>query len=188
MGATGLCRIRCGLVRVGLTRLRPDGAAVVMLWVTGIVLLIFSPLRAPDPAPGATGGPGSRHIHHILLRRGCRRRAGHAGLGECALAAIRLAGLGPACQQRGVRTYWPWPRYLGMFLFPARLISAAHSTLAAAGPALSWLVIATAGLRRKCKSCWQSLPRRSAAVLGDLVTAARSRWRRCARAGLAIGR
>jgi UDP-GlcNAc:undecaprenyl-phosphate GlcNAc-1-phosphate transferase len=100
---------------------------VVMLWVAGIVLFdVFTVtvrriLRRRDPA-----APDRAHIHHILLRRGLSAPRAVALLLGVNLALGAIGTLGWAA---GVPETWLFASYvaaglayLGMFLFPARLI------------------------------------------------------------------
>ncbi len=123
---------------------REDGPSVppvVMLWVTGVVLFdlftvtVRRVLRRRDPA-----APDRAHVHHILLRRGLSpARATVLLLGvNSGLAAIGTLGWAI-----GVPDAWLFASYvaaalayLGLFLFPARLIRRKRTTAASgAGPA-----------------------------------------------------
>jgi UDP-GlcNAc:undecaprenyl-phosphate GlcNAc-1-phosphate transferase len=106
---------------------------VVMLWVAGIVLFdLFTVtvrriLRRRDPA-----APDRAHIHHILLRRGLSPARALALL----LALNLLLGaIGTLAWVAGVPETWLFAcyvavalAYLGMFLFPARLIRRKRAT------------------------------------------------------------
>ena len=100
---------------------------VVMLWVAGVVLFdVFTVtvrriLRRRDPA-----APDRGHIHHILLRRGL-----HPARVLTILLAANLAmgAIGTLGWALGVPEPWLFVSYvaaglgyLGLFLFPARLI------------------------------------------------------------------
>jgi UDP-GlcNAc:undecaprenyl-phosphate GlcNAc-1-phosphate transferase len=113
---------------IGLTQ--GDGPTVppvVMLWVTGVVLFdlftvtIRRILRRRDPA-----APDRAHVHHILLRRGVT-----PGRAVVLLLAANLAlgAIGTIGWAAGVPDMWLFAGYvgvaliyLGMFLFPARLL------------------------------------------------------------------
>ncbi len=113
---------------IGLTQ--GSGAPVppvVMLWVCGIVLFdVFTVtvrriLRRRDPA-----APDRAHIHHILLRRGLSPARTVAALLGANLALGAIGTLGWAA---GVPERWLFAgyaitalAYLGLFLFPARMI------------------------------------------------------------------
>jgi len=116
---------------------------VVMLWATGVVLFdLFTVtvrriLRRRDPA-----APDRAHIHHILLRRGLSPPRTVAVLLGANLALGAVGTLGWA---GGVPETWLFASYvavalayLGMFLFPARLLKRKRATAAndtgAAGP------------------------------------------------------
>lgn len=100
---------------------------VVMLWVTGLALFdLFTVtvrriLRRRDPA-----APDRAHIHHILLRRGLSpARAVALLLGANAL----MGAIGTLGWTAGLPETWLFAgyvvaglAYLGIFLFPARLI------------------------------------------------------------------
>ena len=106
---------------------------VVMLWVAGIVLLdLFTVtvrriLRRRDPA-----APDRAHIHHILLRRGLSPARAVSLL----LAAnLGLGAVGTLGWALGLPQSWLFAGfvavalgYLGMFLFPARLIRRKRTT------------------------------------------------------------
>jgi len=113
---------------------------VVMLWVTGIVLFdLFTVtvrriLRRRDPA-----APDRAHIHHILLRRGLSpARVVTLLLG----ANVALGTIGSLGWAAGVPQTWLFATYLavalaylGMFLFPARLIKRRRTArVSSAGP------------------------------------------------------
>jgi UDP-GlcNAc:undecaprenyl-phosphate GlcNAc-1-phosphate transferase len=113
---------------------------VVMLWVTGIVLFdLFTVtvrriLRRRDPA-----APDRAHIHHILLRRGLSPgRVVTLLLG----ANVALGAIGSLGWAAGVPQTWLFATYLavalaylGMFLFPARLIRRRRTArVSSAGP------------------------------------------------------
>ena len=113
---------------------------VVMLWVTGIVLFdLFTVtvrriLRRRDPA-----APDRAHIHHILLRRGLSpARVVTLLLG----ANVALGAIGSLGWAAGVPQTWLFATYLavalaylGMFLFPARLIKRRRTArVSSAGP------------------------------------------------------
>jgi UDP-GlcNAc:undecaprenyl-phosphate GlcNAc-1-phosphate transferase len=98
-----------------------------MLWVSGIVLFdlftvtVRRVLRRRDPA-----APDRAHIHHILLRRGLSPARAVALLLGANLALGAIGTLGWAV---GVPQTWLFASYaaaalayLGIFLFPARLI------------------------------------------------------------------
>jgi UDP-GlcNAc:undecaprenyl-phosphate GlcNAc-1-phosphate transferase len=126
---------------VGLTQsYAPTVPPVVMLWVTGIVLFdLFTVtvrriLRRRDPA-----APDRAHIHHILLRRGLSpARVVTLLLG----ANVALAAIGSLGWAAGVPQTWLFATYLavalaylGMFLFPARLIRRRRTArVSSAGP------------------------------------------------------
>lgn len=113
---------------IGLTQgYGPTVPPVVMLWVTGVVLFdLFTVtvrriLRRRDPA-----APDRAHIHHILLRRGLPPgRAVALVLG----ANLVMGALGTLGWSVGLPETWLFASYvgvglayLGVFLFPARLI------------------------------------------------------------------
>jgi UDP-GlcNAc:undecaprenyl-phosphate GlcNAc-1-phosphate transferase len=100
---------------------------VVMLWVTGIVLFdlftvtIRRILRRRDPA-----APDRAHVHHILLRRGLSPARTVALLLS---ANFAMGAVGTVAWIAGVPETWLFAGYvaaalgyLGLFLFPARLI------------------------------------------------------------------
>jgi len=100
---------------------------VVMLWVAGIVLFdVFTVtvrriLRRRDPA-----APDRGHIHHILLRRGLS--PGRA-LTLLLAANLAMGAIGTLGWALAVPESWLFASYvaaglgyLGLFLFPARLI------------------------------------------------------------------
>jgi UDP-GlcNAc:undecaprenyl-phosphate/decaprenyl-phosphate GlcNAc-1-phosphate transferase len=106
---------------------------VVMLWVTGVVLFdVFTVtvrriLRRRDPA-----APDRAHIHHILLRRGLSPARAVALL----LAAnVAMGAIGTLGWAAGAPETWLFASYvaaglgyLGLFLFPARLIRRKRAT------------------------------------------------------------
>jgi UDP-GlcNAc:undecaprenyl-phosphate GlcNAc-1-phosphate transferase len=105
----------------------PKVPPVVMLWVTGVVLFdlftvtIRRILRRRDPA-----APDRAHVHHILLRRGLSPARAVALLLGANLALGAIGTLGWAA---GVPEAWLFAGYvtigliyLGVFLFPARLL------------------------------------------------------------------
>lgn len=110
---------------------------VVMLWVTGIVLFdlftvtIRRVLRRRDPA-----APDRAHIHHLLLRRGLSPARTVALL----LAAnLAMGAIGTIAWAAGVPETWLFASYvaaglgyLGLFLFPARLIRRKRTASASA--------------------------------------------------------
>jgi len=129
---------------IGLTQGRdPAVPPVVMLWVCGIVLFdlftvtIRRILRRRDPA-----APDRAHIHHILLRRGLSpARAVGLLLG----ANLALGAIGTLSWIAGAPQSWLFAGYvaaallyLGLFLFPARLIrrrrAAPLDTIGTSGP------------------------------------------------------
>ncbi len=126
---------------VGLTQSYASTVPPVgMLWVTGIVLFdLFTVtvrriLRRRDPA-----APDRAHIHHILLRRGLSpARVVTLLLG----ANVALAAIGSLGWAAGVPQTWLFATYLavalaylGMFLFPARLIKRRRTArVSSAGP------------------------------------------------------
>jgi UDP-GlcNAc:undecaprenyl-phosphate GlcNAc-1-phosphate transferase len=126
---------------VGLTQgYGPTVPPVVMLWITGIVLFdLFTVtvrriLRRRDPA-----APDRAHIHHILLRRGLSpARVVTLLLG----ANVALGAIGSLGWAAGVPQTWLFATYLavavaylGMFLFPARLIRRRRTArVSSAGP------------------------------------------------------
>jgi UDP-GlcNAc:undecaprenyl-phosphate/decaprenyl-phosphate GlcNAc-1-phosphate transferase len=111
---------------------------VVMLWVTGVVLFdLFTVtvrriLRRRDPA-----APDRAHIHHILLRRGLSPARAVALLLGVNLALGLIGTLGWAV---GVPETWLFASYVavalgyvGMFLFPARLLRRKRAVAAGTG-------------------------------------------------------
>jgi UDP-GlcNAc:undecaprenyl-phosphate/decaprenyl-phosphate GlcNAc-1-phosphate transferase len=100
---------------------------VVMLWIAGVVLFdVFTVtvrriLRRRDPA-----APDRGHIHHILLRRGLSPARATAVL---LLANLAMGVVGALGWALSVPESWMFACYvatglcyLGLFLFPARLI------------------------------------------------------------------
>jgi UDP-GlcNAc:undecaprenyl-phosphate GlcNAc-1-phosphate transferase len=138
MGDTGSLVLGFGVAwfSIGLTqgygRMVPP---VVMLWVTGVVLFdVFTVtvrriLRRRDPA-----APDRAHIHHILLRRGLSPARAVALL----LAAnVAMGAIGTLGWAAGAPETWLFASYvaaglgyLGLFLFPARLIRRKRATSA----------------------------------------------------------
>jgi len=115
---------------IGLSQAAGDDPVVppvVMLWVAGIVLFdlftvtVRRMLRRRDPA-----APDRGHIHHILLRRGLSP----ARTVMLLLAAnLAMGAIGTMAWLAGVPETWQFAiyiaaglGYLGLFLFPARLI------------------------------------------------------------------
>jgi len=140
MGDTGALVLGFVVAWFSIELTQGDGETVppvVMLWVTGIVLFdLFTVtvrriLRRRDPA-----APDRAHIHHILLRRGLSpARAVTLLLG----ANFAMGAIGTIGWVIGVPETWLLASYLaaglgylGLFLFPARLIRRKRSASASA--------------------------------------------------------